>query len=263
MNKRDMIKGFYALLLAMALGVTMAHAMMPGRTVEVECPLCGCAKSITTLLSGNTFGSRHWSDTKSYSPGMPRLPYVWKCDGCHKYYIPGKDAPRVGFGAKDLSYDELKEAYVQLSDSGMDERRELSVRLELVKGFNDRYRIGRRGGKRVEPSDQSEDYSDEEKAFAKDNLLRTIALLCRQEKPSIPVIAEFFREAGDYGSCLRMLDSYLPEDDYLDYIAMLIRQHANEQDSKVFEIPKNWESDYKKRKNATKDTSPSDKENPK
>ena len=40
-----------------------------------------------SLVSGNTCGGMHWSDTKKVYPMLPKNSDVQKCPGCGKYYF--------------------------------------------------------------------------------------------------------------------------------------------------------------------------------
>jgi hypothetical protein len=83
--------------------------MLPGPDQIVACPACGGLAKYATLLSGNTFGARLWTDGKQEAPMLPQPPAVVKCRHCGGCYWLA-DAERVGeldvWGADPLAPDE-------------------------------------------------------------------------------------------------------------------------------------------------------------
>ena len=119
--------------------------MNPGNPRILVCPFCGKEKAIMSLISGNTFGAEIWSDNKQIAPMLPEISYVQKCPHCGKYYITGRQKVKY---AKDgysfeqglLTYPEIKEAFVQLSEEGfVNEKEESKVRMMLHHAYNDYY----------------------------------------------------------------------------------------------------------------------------
>jgi hypothetical protein len=56
--------------------------MFPGPDNVIECPNCKAFGWYPTLLSGNTFGARRWTDSRMVAPMLPRPPAVTKGDEC-------------------------------------------------------------------------------------------------------------------------------------------------------------------------------------
>lgn len=69
--------------------------MIPGPEQVVACPRCEGLAKYLTLVSGNTFGARVWSDGKQIAPMLPRPPGVVKCHHCGECYWLA-DAKEVG-----------------------------------------------------------------------------------------------------------------------------------------------------------------------
>lgn len=69
--------------------------MLPGPDQIIACPSCGGLAKYATLMSGNTFGARVWTDGKQEAPMLPRPPAVVKCRHCAGYYWLA-DAKEVG-----------------------------------------------------------------------------------------------------------------------------------------------------------------------
>jgi uncharacterized Zn finger protein len=56
--------------------------MIPGPTVIYECSSCGKHIEQQTIVSGNTFGARFWTDGKVDAPMLPDEPWLVKCQHC-------------------------------------------------------------------------------------------------------------------------------------------------------------------------------------
>jgi hypothetical protein len=60
--------------------------MKPGPDIIVACPRCGHRAMVPTLMSGNTFGARHWTDGYVEAPMLPRQPPIAVCRKCRHVY---------------------------------------------------------------------------------------------------------------------------------------------------------------------------------
>jgi hypothetical protein len=60
--------------------------MIPGADQIIACPKCAGLAKYMTLVSGNTFGARIWTDGKQIAPMLPRPPVVVKCRNCAGFY---------------------------------------------------------------------------------------------------------------------------------------------------------------------------------
>jgi hypothetical protein len=69
--------------------------MIPGPDQIVACPNCEALAKYMTLISGNNFGVRVWTDGKQVAPSLPRPPAVVKCHHCAECYWLA-DARKVG-----------------------------------------------------------------------------------------------------------------------------------------------------------------------
>lgn len=54
--------------------------------LRLTCPHCGKEKYIRTILSGNTFGGKGWSDGRWYFPMLKRPSPYQKCRHCRHYF---------------------------------------------------------------------------------------------------------------------------------------------------------------------------------
>ncbi len=60
--------------------------MLPGPNQIIACPHCRGLSKNSTLMSGNTFGARVWTDGKQIAPMLPKSPLVVKCIHCSDFY---------------------------------------------------------------------------------------------------------------------------------------------------------------------------------
>jgi hypothetical protein len=60
--------------------------MIPGPDQIIACPNCKEHEKYRTLISGNTFGAKVWTDGKQIAPMLPRPPAVVKCHYCGECY---------------------------------------------------------------------------------------------------------------------------------------------------------------------------------
>mgnify|MGYP001054774588 CR=1 FL=1 len=56
--------------------------MTPGPTIIRECSACGKQIAQHTIVLGNTFGARFWTDGKRDAPSLPDQPWLVKCPHC-------------------------------------------------------------------------------------------------------------------------------------------------------------------------------------
>lgn len=56
--------------------------MMPGPTAIRRCSACSKLIAERTIMSGNTFGARRWTDGKLNAPMLPEQPWLVKCPHC-------------------------------------------------------------------------------------------------------------------------------------------------------------------------------------
>lgn len=69
--------------------------MIQGPDIVIECPHCKTLLAVSSITSGNTFGSKLWSDGRQDSPMMPRNPRLTKCHNCSGFFWVG-DAKVIG-----------------------------------------------------------------------------------------------------------------------------------------------------------------------
>lgn len=199
-----------------------------GNSRILICPFCGKKKEIMSLLSGNTFRAEMWSDNKQIAPMLPEISYVQRCPQCGKYYITERQELKY---AKDsytfdqglLSYPEMKEAFIQLSEEGfVNEEEETKVRMMLHHAYNDYY-YRSYDNKEINAEDKT--LFHENGSWLIDNLITGNVLK-----------AEFYREIGEFEVAHDILESVEVEDEFLKRIMTQIQERVQNNDCRVFKI---------------------------
>lgn len=194
----------------------------------VECPFCGAEKELLRLMSGNTCGARLWSDNKREAPMLPQVSFVQKCPNCSKYYMMSRQKDRYAAGGCSselgtLTYPEMKEAFIQLSNEGfenIDEERE--VRVLLLRSYNDCFY---RNETDSQPSEDEVELNQKNllwliENWAGDNIMK----------------AELYREAGFMDKAIEILANAKVDNDFVLKIKNEIERLAKANDPSVFEI---------------------------
>jgi len=125
--------------------------MLPGDNIVYACPSCTQKTWVPSLLSGNTFESRLFSDGKRIAPMLPEFPDITRCTSCKKIFWLNEqnevedehlpifmetDLPEATF-LDAFGYDEaIMEGLVH----GHDE--EIYIRQRIHWAINDRLRQG-------------------------------------------------------------------------------------------------------------------------
>ena len=122
--------------------------MMPGATIYRNCPSCEGLLIERTLLSGNTFGARFWTDGKMEAPMLPQYPALVRCAHCQKLlWLP--EAREAEFATAPKMFETVKGAldptppteadYIEAIESGLasDEEQEKYCRVHAWHLFND------------------------------------------------------------------------------------------------------------------------------
>jgi hypothetical protein len=196
----------------------------------VICPYCGEKKELMSLVSGNTFGVKIWSDMKRIAPMLSRVSPVQKCPKCGKYYLEYKQKSEKGKRESsergELSYWEWKEAYMQFCSNGeektiterkfllfkkervikidadLDETDWNNMRMWLIQAFNDNYyRVGPYGLPTIAKPPK------EEYDFIAGIINDFIGKFDWQSANNPLLKAELYREAGEFDKCEETLQS--------------------------------------------------------
>lgn len=211
--------------------------MLPANARIVFCPYCGGKKELLSLISGNTFRARFWSDLKMQAPMLPQISPVQKCPHCGKYYLHYKqrseNGERPSFELGELSYSEWKEAYSQLKEERensnqykkVDERDLATICLSIIQAYNDYYE-----------RDCIAEFSSEEWNFKRKVVMDFIKNKDKPDDMQPFLIPELYREIGIMDSDFLSMETYekLEGVDRIYYEGIKERMEAD--DTKVFEL---------------------------
>jgi hypothetical protein len=204
--------------------------MKPGPPQILTCPYCGEKKKIMSLMSGNTFDAVLWSDNKQIAPMLPEISLIQKCPKCGKYYF--RTRQEVVYSDNHdwcsdsglLTFPEMKEAFVQLSEEGfVDANEEKRARMILLHDFNDY----------INPYNPDERVvNDDDWSIFQENALWIIENIITDDV----LKAEYYREIGMMEEALSILQNLTIEDEFIKKIADKIAKRIKKNDRKVFLI---------------------------
>lgn len=174
--------------------------MLPGPAQLYACPHCGKKKAMFTMLSCNTSGATLWSDGRSIYPMRPTLSFIQRCESCNSYSLlsewkeRGYDKDNYNGTTGNLTYEEIKEAYIILTASGRYDSEEiLSISLEYIRSYNDQFRR----------TENSAEENDDLALFmnASDEAIKLLG----NDSDSLITKAELYRERGEFKSARELL----------------------------------------------------------
>lgn len=202
--------------------------MMIGYSQVLTCPFCGTKKDVMSLISGNNFGARLWSDNKEDAPMCPETSWVQKCPHCGKYYFRSRQKlllsdSTMSCDCGELSLQEAKEALEQLTRDGFENTtEEAMIRLLLFQTYND----------------ECFRYEDEPNAIPtkEDHALFVecgLWLIDHYVEDEV-LKAEYYREIGEMEKAKSILESIELEDYFQKEFAVKIMERINKGDTQVF-----------------------------
>ena len=187
--------------------------MIPGPDQVITCPYCNGLATFITLLSGNTFGSRLWTDGKRIAPMLPEPPDVVKCRHCSQCYWL-HSAKRIGtidrwrtniqpenpdwINAQDVQEPDEHD-YYQAIDQGLARNSQQEKKLRILAWWrrNDPWR------KAAQNQDRQ---SGNQPGPWRQNLEALAALLSEDSDNSLIMKAEVFRQLGKFEAAQQLLD---------------------------------------------------------
>lgn len=211
--------------------------MQFGPNLIYQCPHCGNYLQKGSLQSGNTFGAKLYSDGKQMAPMLVRFPDIVQCNQCAHYLWLSK-LEQVGIvernqeasaeWANAYPVDFLKrDAYFKVLESGIveNEEDELFVRTQLWHSYNDKLRIRKRDLL----------FKDEQEEMKwRENCIRLIALLDSSDVNDTIMIAELYRNLGDFDRCMEIINRI--ENDELDWLKEKFSEACEAKNRWVFEL---------------------------
>ena len=172
--------------------------MIPGGDIYYACPICKNIISKGSLISGNTFGAKHYSDNKTIAPMLPKYPEITKCKKCDNIFwldeemVISEPDNREADVAQFLSIDDYIKVLDSILYSSNDEQ--IYIRHHLWWKFNDRVRVGKQ---------LFLNENDEEKW--KQNLIKLENILNLDDDNNILLAVEINRSLGNFDKCRKLL----------------------------------------------------------
>lgn len=224
------------------LRIIYKNTMLPANFHYVaKCPKCKARKKLLCLASGNTFGAQLWSDAMRHAPMMPSLSQIQKCEECGHFFFLGdvKLKTKSGYGGEtgQLSYEDMKQAFLLLENEEMRPDHLFTLRLEFVHRFNDAFRemnVHHYGDEKT--SMHPDERNETDWKLHRSNLKGLIEILGEDDMESKPLVAEFYRESGDFENCLRVLNSFETDNEFLKKLRDRMALKAKHKNCLVFEI---------------------------
>ena len=204
--------------------------MLPAFATIAECPHCKGKKELLSLMSGNTFRGHQYWDLKEDYPMLPHVSYVQKCPHCGKYFILSEAKTSEGteesFERGLLTYPELRKAWAQLHKEVKGSARS-DLLLEYVWAYNDSFQ-------RIDPEKPNEKKplpTEGEKAEFKHVIMDLI--ICFPVDNDL-IHAEYFREAGMFEECIKVVNAAGPQtEEPYKTLEKILREKCARKDTSV------------------------------
>ncbi len=207
--------------------------MTKGPDSILRIPDSGNLVRISTLLSGNTFGARWWTDGKMEAPMLPDSPLLRKDPKTLETFWTDEceEVAEVELGSLEKSI--YADVALAVTATGADiaqrlqegetltQKHEIYLRVRLWWYWNDPFRHG-------------QSPPEEPTKACSENLLRLRALLDSNEPPARLMAAEVSRQLGDHEKAASLL--MLPYPEPLEPSADVIRQANQREERGVLEI---------------------------
>jgi len=177
--------------------------MIPGKDLYYQCPNCGVYTRNGSLISGNTIGAKYYSDGRRIAPSLPEFPLISKCHDCDQlFWLKAEnevELDRLPAGTKAVS-GEMPTVYdlaIAVRENLMRNKgEEKYLRLQIMWGYNDRVRKGRRL------------FTDEQDELIwTENLEALLELLDERDENECIVVAEINRYLGNFDRCMEIISS--------------------------------------------------------
>ena len=206
--------------------------MIPGPSEYYKCPHCGQISMRGSLISGNTFGAELFSDGKRIAPMLPEFPLIVKCKNCKMFYWLNEKnkVPELNFPNKtenvNIKADEAEflsiDEYQEIIDSKFNENEDEHkyFRMRLWWAFNDKLR-----------ENNNEDFSESENKLFEFNCLKLIDILNKDDINEKIMIAELYRNIGNFIESKKILDT-IKKDDY-NWIKIILENECLKENKKV------------------------------
>ena len=182
--------------------------MSPGPNQILKTPLTGAIVKIATLMSGNTFGARYWTDGKREAPMLPDEPWLRLVPGGGELFwtdeceLVGEEASWGGggeFANAPFAGEPAMEDYLRALSNGVasSPKKEHYVRTRVWWAVNDPVRRGET------PAPSWLGY--------RENLISLLTLLSEAIPDQRLTAAEVHRELGNFDRAVELLTFAFPQ----------------------------------------------------
>ena len=192
--------------------------MQTGPDQIVRCPACGALGSYHTLLSGNTFGARYFTDGECVAPMWEAPPLVVRCGRCRNAFWL-EDAEEVGtvdpIGRSNPPVDPAWNAALGLVE--LDEAGYLDWLDRLIAAKPDaervlRLRVWRLGNDPYRQASGEAHTPQPAPSAAREANMRAVLPLLDDADPTATLVrADVLRQLGEFDGALAVLETPLPE----------------------------------------------------
>jgi hypothetical protein len=211
---------------------TTTFGYKPGPDIIRECPKCKTALEHTTMMSGNTFGARFWTDGKMIAPMLPDRPWLVKCPKCTALFWLD-EAKKLG---EQRRWDEDKQwpnavepslptedDYLRfLGDNNVPKKKELYLRRRVWWATNDAARTNETASVVLSATQEAN--------------LEALAKLLNEKDPDQRITkAEILRELRKFDDCISLLTKPFEEEHHAQ-VAAVIKGLAEQKSWMVKEI---------------------------
>jgi hypothetical protein len=209
--------------------------MLPGPNYIYKCPKCGNLISKRSLMSGNTFGAKLFSDGKRIAPMLPDFPNLTKCKKCETIFWLSKLKEIGTYEWNSQKNEEWQRAdnadfpeigdYYNAINSGIAENKEeeINIRHLIWWAYNDRIRKGQNI------------FSDEkDELLWLENIKRLKTLLDESDINQRIMIAEINRNLGDFENCISLIQTI--ENGELNWLKEKFINECNRKNKWVIEL---------------------------
>lgn len=209
--------------------------MLPGPIQIYQCPQCQNFIKQYSLMSGNTFGAKLYSDGKHVAPMLPEYPDLTKCESCNHIFWLSKQKQIGEFEYGDTVKNEWEFAddaeflsipdYYQALETGVakNKEEEIDIRMRLWWSYNDRIR-------------NSENIFNDENDELRwhDNVNKLLTILDLNDDNDKIVAAELYRNLGNFDACRDVVNSIENED--LEWVKEKFLKACNEKNRWVIQM---------------------------
>ena len=210
--------------------------MIPGPNYIYKCPNCPNLLYRGSLVSGNTFGAKLYSDGKQEAPMLPEFPSITQCPKCKTIFWIDK-VKEVGEmdvwdrnenpqwkDVKRAEFLPIQQYFTAIENKLYDsENEEIFIRLRIWWSFNDRVRKGKPLFK-----------NEHEETQWLENVHGLLRLFDPADVSHRIMTAELYRNMGQFDKCKEVLSSI--SDSKFDWLTKKFISECDKGNNMVFEL---------------------------